>query len=191
MKSVGMIFGALAFVAAAAAAQATVVYSEAGFTFDLSPDSFDYFVGHNPNVFAYCPECTGSPNILTITRPDNQQFDLLSTKLSGFVLTGWTITAESPFGTVQATANVSIGNGGQAYLTPDQPMGTGFVSTLYLVEHGGHFDCGCFSDMRFELGDEGGPVVTVLSNPVPEPATLAIFGLGLLGFAGLRRRHQD
>jgi hypothetical protein len=42
-------------------------------------------------------------------------------------------------------------------------------------------------------GSNGAPPMALLDgisiDPVPEPASIAIFGLGLLGLAGLRRRR--
>ncbi|MDY0219899.1 MAG: PEP-CTERM sorting domain-containing protein [Desulfobacterium sp.] len=35
-----------------------------------------------------------------------------------------------------------------------------------------------------------GPVVTPPSNPIPEPATMLLFGIGLLGLAGVNRKKQ-
>lgn len=192
MRKALALAGALIVAMAAPAARAAVVYSADGFNFDLGPDSSDQFVNSTPSYLAYCPDCTASPNILTITRTDSQSFDLLSMRIAGFSLTGWTVTAEAPLGTVLGTVTVSA-TGGNPSAAPSQPVGTGFVSTLYLVEHGGETDCVCISDLDFRVGSAAGPTTTVLSNgpaSVAEPGSFAVLVAGLVA-AGLVVRRRS
>ena len=107
------------------------------------------------------------------------------------------MTAESPLGTVLGTANATTGNGGQAWLTAAQPIETQFVTTLFLVEHGGQTDCVCISDLAFQLDNASGPTVGVLLNgplpappAVPEPTSLALILGGLPLLAMVRRRRR-
>lgn len=191
MRKICALVGALTIGLAGPAARAAVVYTENGFSFDLAPDANDEYVNSNPNFLAYCPDCSSSPNILTITRTDSQSFDLLSMKIAGFALTGWTVTAEDPLDTVLGTVTVLATTGGPS-AAPSQPVGTGFAPTLYLVEHGGQNDCVCISDLNFQVGTSAGPMVTVLANSpsaVPEPRSFALLASGVVGLGlGLRRR---
>ena len=44
-------------------------------------------------------------------------------------------------------------------------------------------------DIDYAYGEFGGSISLTAANPIPEPASIALFGSGLLGFLGFRRKR--
>ncbi len=65
-------------------------------------------------------------------------------------------------------------------------VGVNFAGTARSINFGGTANQTGFDDITFGSATAGGG-----GNEVPEPGTLGLLGLGLLGVAGLRRRSQS
>lgn len=90
-------------------------------------------------------------------------------------------------GTLLATINLLANIGGcvgdpTGSFCTFSPIGVAFAGTARSVDFGGTADLIGFDDIT--LG------AVVPGNPVPEPGTLALLGLGALGLGAMRRRRQ-
>ena len=180
----------LVLAAGLSQARASVIYTEQGFTLKLAPDNFDYFVNSNPNYIGYCPACLGTPDVLTIT-DGGTAFDLLSLKIAGFEPVSLKVKVENAAHKLLDTIAVTnaAGSSGDPSGFASVPVDTGFVKQIEFVpvatgpDRG---DCICISDLQFKVGST---LLTLLANPVPEPASVAILLAGVLGVGYWSRRR--
>ena len=92
----------------------------------------------------------------------------------GFDNVNWTLVDTGIFvdETAQITDNFSFGTSGQ-----------NMRYVKYEVDGGTHWSA--ISEIKIWSDDNSGS-----NNPVPEPATMMLFGLGILGLAGVSRRKK-
>jgi hypothetical protein len=129
------------------------------------------------------------PTTATLQRTGGGTFDLLSIDLSQF-RPGPALAADVTFTGVRADST-TVSENFQIPLTPmGQPLNVGtFTFTGFTDLTSVSWDGGS-GVTPFEHFHQFGNIVLQVVEPVPEPATLVLFGLGLAGLAGYRWRKR-
>jgi hypothetical protein len=100
----------------------------------------------------------------------------------------WVLPASTPCGVENEPSCEPIA---KWIFTPGSPWNAGTPDNLLIFE-GAAFDLSQLSDVILvnNTGPNGSAAITFVSDPIPEPASLALLGIGMAGLAFARRRKS-
>ncbi len=152
------------------------IYGDSRVGYNTTSDDLGYGSGsyhHNGNMWLWAGTNADAQGVIVdFTQNDGTWFSTGYSSASTFYVEAWLTD-----GSMVSTSGAANTGSTMGSLTVNATSGL-FIDYIVLHDTGNHW---IVDDMR---GDTSG------IDPVPEPATMLLFGLGLLGLAGVNRKKQ-